>query len=152
MGGQAVRGGHAAEGGFIPSVSWQEEREKRRLEQLERKKELQRLLEEEDSKLKGKAPKQAAPAKVTRAQIEETLRKDQQQEDGDAGAGLPWRALPGRSGWPQMSPTSGTALGVGSGARSRVPRVLEAGHRVPTKAPALSASPTRLQAGKVGYP
>ncbi|XP_025052171.1 coiled-coil domain-containing protein 124 [Alligator sinensis] len=53
-------------------------------EQLERKKELQRLLEEEDSKLKGKAPKQAAPAKVTRAQIEETLRKDQQQEDGDA--------------------------------------------------------------------
>ncbi|NXU57231.1 CC124 protein, partial [Turnix velox] len=59
----------------------QEEREKRRLEQLERKKELQRLLEEEDSKLKGKAPKQVTPGKVTRAQIEETLRKDQQQKE-----------------------------------------------------------------------
>ncbi|KAF1667940.1 hypothetical protein FQA23_0009317, partial [Aptenodytes patagonicus] len=58
-----------------------EEREKRRLEQLERKKELQRLLEEEDSKLKGKSPKQVAPGKVTRAQIEETIRKDQQQKE-----------------------------------------------------------------------
>ncbi|NXY92156.1 CC124 protein, partial [Alcedo cyanopectus] len=59
----------------------QEEREKRRLEQLERKKELQRLLEEEDSKLKGKSPKQVTPGKVTRAQIEETIRKDQQQKE-----------------------------------------------------------------------
>ncbi|EOA95176.1 Coiled-coil domain-containing protein 124, partial [Anas platyrhynchos] len=58
-----------------------EEREKRRLEQLERKKELQRLLEEEDSKLKGKSPKQVAPGKVTRAQIEESIRKDQQQKE-----------------------------------------------------------------------
>ncbi|NXH22687.1 C124A protein, partial [Bucco capensis] len=58
-----------------------EEREKRRLEQLERKKELQRLLEEEDSKLKGKSPKQLPPGKVTRAQIEETIRKDQQQKE-----------------------------------------------------------------------
>ncbi|XP_010075613.1 PREDICTED: coiled-coil domain-containing protein 124, partial [Pterocles gutturalis] len=58
-----------------------EEREKRRLEQLERKKELQRLLEEEDSKLKGKSPKQVTPGKVTRAQIEETIRKDQQQKE-----------------------------------------------------------------------
>lgn len=65
---------------------FQEEREKRRLEQLERKKELQRLLEEEDSKLKGKSPKQATPGKVTRAQIEETIRKDQQQkENADTG-------------------------------------------------------------------
>ncbi|KAM6310866.1 CC124 protein, partial [Podargus strigoides] len=56
-----------------------EEREKRRLEQLERKKELQRLLEEEDSKLKGKSPKQVAPGKVTRAQIEESIRKDQKE-------------------------------------------------------------------------
>uniref|UniRef100_A0A8D0GQ61 Coiled-coil domain containing 124 n=1 Tax=Sphenodon punctatus TaxID=8508 RepID=A0A8D0GQ61_SPHPU len=56
-----------------------EEREKRRLEQLERKKELQRLLEEEDSRMKGKALKQAVPGKVTRAQIEDTLRK----ENGD---------------------------------------------------------------------
>ncbi|NXY18941.1 CC124 protein, partial [Atrichornis clamosus] len=59
-----------------------EEREKRRLEQLERKKELQRLLEEEDSKLKGKSPKQGVtPGKVTRAQIEENIRKDQQQKE-----------------------------------------------------------------------
>ncbi|XP_054837469.1 coiled-coil domain-containing protein 124 [Eublepharis macularius] len=59
-----------------------EEREKRRLEQLERKKELQRLLEEEDAKLKGKSPKPLVPSKVTRAQIDETLRKDQ-KENGD---------------------------------------------------------------------
>lgn len=66
--------------------AFQEEREKRRLEQLERKKELQRLLEEEDSKLKGKSPKQVTPGKVTRAQIEETIRKDQQQkENADTG-------------------------------------------------------------------
>ncbi|XP_042527195.1 coiled-coil domain-containing protein 124 [Dipodomys spectabilis] len=59
-----------------------EEKEKRRLEQLERKKETQRLLQEEDSKLKGgKAPRApAAPGKVTRAQIEDTLRRDQQQQ------------------------------------------------------------------------
>ncbi|XP_038239797.1 coiled-coil domain-containing protein 124 [Dermochelys coriacea] len=61
-----------------------EEREKRRLEQLERKKEMQRLLEEEDAKLKGKLPKPITPGKITRAQIEETIRKDQQQkENGD---------------------------------------------------------------------
>ncbi|XP_049643687.1 coiled-coil domain-containing protein 124 [Suncus etruscus] len=60
-----------------------EEKEKRRLEQLERKKETQRLLEEEASKLKGgKAPRPAAPGKVTRAQIEETLRRDQAHRDG----------------------------------------------------------------------
>ncbi|KAL9825434.1 coiled-coil domain-containing protein 124 isoform 2-T3 [Geothlypis trichas] len=63
-----------------------EEREKRRLEQLERRKELQRLLEEEDSKLKGKSPKQGNPGKITRAQIEENVRKEQQQrENTDAG-------------------------------------------------------------------
>ncbi|XP_063003125.1 coiled-coil domain-containing protein 124 [Elgaria multicarinata webbii] len=60
-----------------------EEREKRRLEQVERKKELQRLLEEEDAKLKGKQPKPLAPGKVTRAQIDEALLKDQ-KENGDA--------------------------------------------------------------------
>ncbi|XP_027709011.1 coiled-coil domain-containing protein 124 isoform X1 [Vombatus ursinus] len=60
-----------------------EEKEKRRLEQLERRKELQRLLEEEDSKLKGKAPKPLTPGKVTRAQIEETLRRDQQQKENE---------------------------------------------------------------------
>ncbi|XP_070599265.1 coiled-coil domain-containing protein 124 isoform X2 [Erythrolamprus reginae] len=53
-----------------------EEREKRRLEQLGRKKALQRLLEEEDAQLKGKAPKAPAPTKVTRAQIDEALRKE----------------------------------------------------------------------------
>ncbi|NXA70009.1 C124A protein, partial [Mohoua ochrocephala] len=58
-----------------------EEREKRRLEQLERKKELQRLLEEEDSKLKGKTPKQGNPGKITRAQIEESIRKEQQHKE-----------------------------------------------------------------------
>nr|XP_011752296.1 coiled-coil domain-containing protein 124 [Macaca nemestrina] len=56
-----------------------EEKEKRRLDQLERKKETQRLLEEEDSKLKGgKAPRVATSSKVTRAQIEDTLRRDHQ--------------------------------------------------------------------------
>ncbi|XP_061456761.1 coiled-coil domain-containing protein 124 [Rhineura floridana] len=62
-----------------------EEREKRRLEQVERKKELQRLLEEEDAKLKGKMPKPVPPGKVTRAQIDEALRKEQQKENGEAG-------------------------------------------------------------------
>uniref|UniRef100_H0X6K7 Coiled-coil domain containing 124 n=1 Tax=Otolemur garnettii TaxID=30611 RepID=H0X6K7_OTOGA len=59
-----------------------EEKEKRRLDQLERKKETQRLLEEEDSKLKGgKAARVAAPSKVTRAQIEDTLRRDYQHKE-----------------------------------------------------------------------
>ncbi|NWV47703.1 CC124 protein, partial [Daphoenositta chrysoptera] len=60
----------------------QEEREKRRLEQLERKKELQRLLEEEDSKLQGKNSRQGNPGKITRAQIEESVRREQQQREG----------------------------------------------------------------------
>ncbi|KAM5237631.1 coiled-coil domain-containing protein 124 [Ctenodactylus gundi] len=59
-----------------------EEKEKRRLEQLERRKETQRLLEEEDSKLKGgKAPRAAAAPKVTRAQIEDTLRREHQPRE-----------------------------------------------------------------------
>lgn len=58
-----------------------EEKEKRRLEQLERKKETQRLLEEEDSRLKGgKVPRAVPPAKVTRAQIEDSLRREQRAE------------------------------------------------------------------------
>lgn len=56
-----------------------EEKEKRRLEQLERKKESQRLLEEEDAKMKTK-PAKPAPTKVTRAQIEETLQKEDVQK------------------------------------------------------------------------
>lgn len=46
------------------------------MEALERKREKQRLLEEEDAKIKGKQTKEA-PSKVTRAQIEETLQKGQ---------------------------------------------------------------------------
>lgn len=57
-----------------------EEKEKRRLEQLERKKETQRLLEEEDSRLKGGKAPRVAPAKVTRAQIEDSLRREQRSE------------------------------------------------------------------------
>uniref|UniRef100_I3N5D3 Coiled-coil domain containing 124 n=1 Tax=Ictidomys tridecemlineatus TaxID=43179 RepID=I3N5D3_ICTTR len=66
-----------------------EEKEKRRLEQLERKKETQRLLEEEDSKLKGGKAPRAAPSKVTRAQIEDTLRRDHQHRDTVDTGGLP---------------------------------------------------------------
>nr|XP_004666083.2 coiled-coil domain-containing protein 124 [Jaculus jaculus]XP_045017283.1 coiled-coil domain-containing protein 124 [Jaculus jaculus] len=61
-----------------------EEKEKRRLEQLERRKETQRLLEEEDSKLRGGKAPRAAPAKVTRAHIEDTLRRDLQHRDEPA--------------------------------------------------------------------
>lgn len=85
----------------------QEEKEKRRLEQLERKKETQRLLEEEDSKLKGgKAPRVAAPSKVTRAQIEETLRRDHQHKEApDPGGAL------AHSGAASL-PTKGRAAGL----------------------------------------
>lgn len=58
-----------------------EEKEKRRLDVLERKKEKQRLLDEEDAKLKTKLAKPAPPAKVTRAQIEETLKKEEIQKE-----------------------------------------------------------------------
>ncbi|CDQ57930.1 unnamed protein product [Oncorhynchus mykiss] len=54
-----------------------DDKEKKRLEALERKKENQRLLDEEAAKIKGKAKEAAAAVaacKVTRAQIEETLR------------------------------------------------------------------------------
>ncbi|XP_063770481.1 coiled-coil domain-containing protein 124 [Pseudophryne corroboree] len=57
-----------------------EEKEKRRLEQLERKKESQRLLDEEDARLKSKQAKAAAPTKVTKAQIEETLHKEEEEK------------------------------------------------------------------------
>ncbi|XP_039623677.1 coiled-coil domain-containing protein 124-B-like [Polypterus senegalus] len=59
-----------------------DQKEKKRLEVMERKKENQRLLEEEDSKIKGRQPTAAkAPSKVTRAQIEETLRKEQEKSN-----------------------------------------------------------------------
>ncbi|XP_071342082.1 coiled-coil domain-containing protein 124 [Trachinotus anak] len=59
-----------------------DDKEKRRLELLERKKENQRLLDEENARLRGKAQKEAAAGgKVTRAQIEETLQNEQQQQE-----------------------------------------------------------------------
>lgn len=59
----------------------QDDKEKRRLELLERKKENQRLLDEESSKLKGKSQKESMPGgKVTRAQIEELLENEQLQK------------------------------------------------------------------------
>lgn len=47
---------------------------------LERKKESQRLLDEEDARLKSKQAKSAPPAKVTRSQIEETLKKEEAEK------------------------------------------------------------------------
>ncbi|XP_038571516.1 coiled-coil domain-containing protein 124 [Micropterus salmoides] len=59
-----------------------DDREKKRLELLERKKENQRLLDEESARLRGKSQKEAGSGgKVTRAQIEETLENEQQQHD-----------------------------------------------------------------------
>ncbi|XP_026179533.1 coiled-coil domain-containing protein 124 [Mastacembelus armatus] len=58
-----------------------DDKEKRRLELLERKKENQRLLDEETARIKGKAQKEAGfGGKVTRAQIEEAFQNKQQQE------------------------------------------------------------------------
>ncbi|XP_042271749.1 coiled-coil domain-containing protein 124 [Thunnus albacares] len=58
-----------------------DDKEKRRLDLLERKKENQRLLDEENARLKGKSQKEAqSGGKVTRAQIEETLQQEQQQQ------------------------------------------------------------------------
>ncbi|KAL7829101.1 hypothetical protein SRHO_G00327350 [Serrasalmus rhombeus] len=54
-----------------------DEKEKKRLEVLERRRENQRLLDEENSRLKGKQPKEPS-GKVTRAQIEENLHKEQE--------------------------------------------------------------------------
>ncbi|XP_050924170.1 coiled-coil domain-containing protein 124 [Lates calcarifer] len=58
-----------------------DDKEKKRLELLERKKENQRLLDEENARLKGKAQREAgAGGKVTRAQIEEALQNEQEQQ------------------------------------------------------------------------
>lgn len=46
------------------------------MEALERKREKQRLFEEEEAKIKGKQTKEV-PSKVTRAQIEENLQSGQ---------------------------------------------------------------------------
>ena len=56
--------------------------EKKRLEALDRKKENQRLLDEESARIRGRAAtakEQLVTGKVTRAQIDETLRIEQQQ-------------------------------------------------------------------------
>ncbi|XP_070764342.1 coiled-coil domain-containing protein 124 [Enoplosus armatus] len=59
-----------------------DDKEKKRLELLERKKENQRLLDEESARLRGKSQKEAgAGGKVTRAQIEEALENEQQEQD-----------------------------------------------------------------------
>lgn len=55
-----------------------DDKEKKRLELLERKKENQRLLDEETSTIKGKALREASE-RVTRAEIEEVLQNEQQQ-------------------------------------------------------------------------
>lgn len=63
---------------FLPL---QDDKEKKRIELLERKKENQRLLDEETARIKGKALKEAsAGGKVTRAQIDEMLHNNEQQQ------------------------------------------------------------------------
>lgn len=58
-----------------------DDKEKKRLELLERKKENQRLLDEENARLKGKSQREAGFAgKLTRAQIEEALQNEQLQQ------------------------------------------------------------------------
>ncbi|XP_038633081.1 coiled-coil domain-containing protein 124 [Scyliorhinus canicula] len=52
------------------------EKEKKRVDLLERKKETQRLLEEEGGSANLKASKLVTPVKITRAQIEETIKKE----------------------------------------------------------------------------
>ncbi|KAJ1085820.1 hypothetical protein NDU88_005945 [Pleurodeles waltl] len=67
------------------NIGMLEDKEKRRLEQLERKKEAQRLLDEEAASLKGKLQKNVAtPPKITRAQIEETLRVEEKEASKSA--------------------------------------------------------------------
>lgn len=58
------------------------DKEKKRLELLERKKENQRLLDEESAKMKGKSQKElGGGGKVTRAQIEEVLQAEQLKQE-----------------------------------------------------------------------
>lgn len=65
-----------------PLLQLQEGKEKKRLDLMERKKENQRLLDEENAQLRGKSQKEAASSgKVTRAQIEEVLQKEQLQQE-----------------------------------------------------------------------
>lgn len=58
------------------------DKEKKRLELLERKKENQRLLDEESASMKGKSQKElGGGGKVTRAQIEEALQAEQLKQE-----------------------------------------------------------------------
>lgn len=58
-----------------------DDKEKKRLELLERKKENQRLLDEETSRIKGKSKDVLTGGKVTRAQIEQTLQNELQKQE-----------------------------------------------------------------------
>lgn len=58
-----------------------DDKEKKKLEALERKKENQRLLDEENSQIKGKSKEAITGGKVTRAQIEQTLQNEQQKQE-----------------------------------------------------------------------
>lgn len=58
------------------------DKEKKRLELLERKKETQRLLDEESARMKGRSLKElGGGGKVTRAQIEEALQAEQLKQE-----------------------------------------------------------------------
>ncbi|XP_051894052.1 coiled-coil domain-containing protein 124 [Pristis pectinata] len=61
------------------------EKERKRVELLERKKEIQRLLDEEGNSMKPKASKSATPAKITRAQIEATVKKENVGQAAEEG-------------------------------------------------------------------
>lgn len=59
-----------------------DDKEKKRLELLERKKENQRLLDEESARIRGRSQKESTSGgKVTRAQIEEVLQNEQLQQE-----------------------------------------------------------------------
>ncbi|XP_026199344.1 coiled-coil domain-containing protein 124 [Anabas testudineus] len=58
-----------------------DDKEKKRMELLERKKENQRLLDEENARIKGRAQREAGSGgKVTRAQIRDALQNEQEQQ------------------------------------------------------------------------
>ncbi|XP_073909625.1 coiled-coil domain-containing protein 124-like [Castor canadensis] len=85
-----------------------EEKEKRRLEQLERRKEAQRLLQEEDSRLKGGKARGAAPSKVTRAQIEDTLRREHAPREEPAEKAKSHLEVPLEENLNRRAPEDGT--------------------------------------------
>lgn len=60
--------------------SFQEDKEKKRHEQLERKKELQKLHDEEMAAIKKAGP--VPQAKVTRAEIDKHIEKERKQKEG----------------------------------------------------------------------